>query len=188
MSSYTVDYSHCMFVSCFVRWRFIWDRLLWPHSSASYIYGIYYLENRRKQAKIQGNIYNSILYMFEKTQNSPTQSYRMALVYYYKIVISYKISRIFILFSSSRLRIPWTELKLSLYIFCSSPLFYNITLSWSKAEYFFFLFLISFLSYIISVYILYNYMMWCRYRFIFILFYTTSLRLQEILIYVDARV
>ena len=124
MSSYTVDYSHCMFVSCFVRWRFIWDRLLWPHSSASYIYGIYYLENRRKQAKIQGNIYNSILYMFEKTQNSPTQ---LTTLWYITIksssLIKYLVYSFF--FSSFRLRIPWTELKLSLYIFFLSSFLQN---------------------------------------------------------------
>jgi hypothetical protein len=31
---------------------------MWPISSALNIYGIYYLENRRKQAKIQGNIHS----------------------------------------------------------------------------------------------------------------------------------
>lgn len=56
---------------------FIWSRVLWPFSSALNIYGIYYLENRRKQAKIQGNIHNGTDILYERQTNT-------SFVYYYK--------------------------------------------------------------------------------------------------------
>lgn len=71
-------------LSCIFRcFQVIWNRVLWPFSSASYIYGIYYLENRRKQAKIQGNEHNvrDTFYM-EKEKN--TETHTESVVYYYK--------------------------------------------------------------------------------------------------------
>lgn len=56
---------------------FVRNRVWWSFSSALNIYGIYYLENRRKQAKIQGNIHNGIDILYERQTNT-------SFVYYYK--------------------------------------------------------------------------------------------------------
>lgn len=96
-----------------------WERQEWSSQRSAfmaiflglYIYGIYYLENRekrRKQAKIQGNLY---------TQNERSlHHYILDIKHYIKIVISYKISRVysFSSFFFSRLAcLLYPELKLS---------------------------------------------------------------------------
>lgn len=62
-------------------------------------------ENRRKQAKIQGNVHNRRDILYERQTN--TASYITI-----KIVISYKISRIFFFFLSFSLQytLNWTEI------------------------------------------------------------------------------
>lgn len=59
----------------------IWNRVLWPFSSALNIYGIYYLENRRKQAKIQGNIHNGIdTFYMEKEKKDRDQHQKLRIL------------------------------------------------------------------------------------------------------------
>jgi hypothetical protein len=84
----------------------LWSRAVWPLSSALDIYGIYYLENRRKQAKIQGNIHKRHRYSTwapkknikkEEEVDREREPTQLELLAYYKkdffVVISYNTSR-----------------------------------------------------------------------------------------------